>query len=181
MHVTAPDVSQPTVFPPPDSLPGLTATEAASRLQDQGPNPLVPAKRKGGWPSVVWRSVTEPMSILLIVAAVTYLLLGDAVDGIAAIVALIPIVAVSVVLETRAERALDELAALTAPTARVWRDRRWQTVTAASVVAGDVIGLQEGDIVPADGTLAPATALMVDESSLTGESQPVTKNQADDI
>ena len=49
------------------------------------------------------------------------------------------------------------------------------------MVAGDVIGLQEGDIVPADGTLAPATALMVDESSLTGESQPVTKNQADDI
>jgi Ca2+-transporting ATPase len=49
------------------------------------------------------------------------------------------------------------------------------------VVAGDVIGLQEGDIVPADGTLAPATALMVDESSLTGESQPVTKNQADDM
>lgn len=104
--MTAPDESQLAEFPPPpDNLPGLTETEAGQRLRAQGPNLLVPNKRRSGWWSVVWRSVTEPMSILLVIAAVTYLLLGDAVDGIAAIVALLPIVGVSVVLERRAERA----------------------------------------------------------------------------
>ncbi|HEX6299551.1 MAG TPA: cation-transporting P-type ATPase [Acidimicrobiia bacterium] len=175
--MTGPDVSQPGEFPPPPgNLPGLTEAEAGQRFRVQGPNLLVPDTGRSGWWSVVWRSVTEPMSILLVVAAVTYLLLGDAVDGVAAIVALLPIVGVSVVLERRAERALDELAALTAPTARVWRDRRWQAIPAASVVAGDVVGVQEGDIVPADGILGPGTAVMIDESSLTGESLPVTKD-----
>jgi Ca2+-transporting ATPase len=173
----APDDREVAGFPPPpDSLRGLTETEAGQRFRAQGPNLLVPVKRRSGWWTVGWRSVTEPMSILLVIAAVTYLLLGDVVDGIAAIIALLPIVGVSVILERRAERALDELAALTAPTARVWRDGRWRTVQAASVVVGDVVGVQEGDIVPADGRLAPGTAVMVDESSLTGESMPVTKN-----
>ena len=171
------DESPPAMFPPPpDTLPGLSETEAIRRLEEQGPNLLVPEKRTSGWWSVLRRSVTEPMSILLVIAALTYLSLGSTVDGVAAIVALVPIVGVSVVLERRAERALDELAALTAPTARVWRDRRWREVPAAAVVKDDVVGLQEGDIVPADGSLAPGTAVMVDESSLTGESMPVTKS-----
>ena len=167
--------------PPPGSLTGLSSTEAAARLRALGPNLIVPDERTSGWWAVVWRSVSEPMSILLMVAAITYLLLGNAVDGIVAMVALVPIVGVSVVLERRAERALDELAALAAPTARVWRDDRWQVVPAASVVPGDVVGLQEGGIVPADGTLVPTTVIVVDESSLTGESQPVTKSNATDL
>lgn len=161
------------LLPPP--LDGLTEKEAAARLAAVGPNLPVPEKRRGGWLVILGRSLTEPMSVLLLIAAVTYVVLGDTVDAVAAVAALVPIAGVSVVLERRAERALEELAALAAPTSIAWRDGSWRVVPTTGIVPGDLVAVREGDIVSADGELVVGERVVVDESALTGESLPVTK------
>jgi Ca2+-transporting ATPase len=115
------------------------------------------------------------MVMLLLVASATYLLLRDYLDAAVSLAAVVPIALVSLVLELRAERALERLKRLTAPRAVVWRDGRRQVIPAEEVVPGDLLFLQEGDIIPADGLLVAGRQMMVDESALTGESQPVAK------
>jgi Ca2+-transporting ATPase len=119
-----------------------------------------------------------PWSPLLLVAAPTYLLIGETTDAIVAFVALGPIAAVGWLLESRAERTLDQLRQLAARTATVVRDGVDQTVPAGSLVVGDLIRILEGDIVPADAAVVDLTQLLVDESSLTGESLPASKEAA---
>jgi len=162
----------------PQDRAGLTAAEAASLLALHGPNELTAARR----PPLILRllkPLADPMAVLLVVASVTYALLGDRFDATVTGVALVPIVLVTVILEGRAERALERLKRLTSPTATVIRDGVRATIPSAEVVPGDLLVVQEGDLLPADGTLVDGSQLMVDESLLTGESQPVTKD-ADD-
>ncbi len=116
------------------------------------------------------------MVLLLVVAGFTYVALGDYFDAVIIFVAIVPIMLVSLVLEVRAERALEKLRALTAPTAVVIRDGEEQVIPAEALVPGDLWRLQEGDVVPADGVLVEGVNIAVDESSLTGESHPVTKS-----
>jgi Ca2+-transporting ATPase len=165
--------------PPPNEL-GLTSTEAAARLTEVGPNQIVPQSR--GPNVLVWllRPLTDPMVVLLLAASVTYLALGDERDAIVTLIAVLPITLVSLVLEVRAERTLEQLKRLTAATAVVWRDGWRQVVPADTLVPGDLVVLQEGDLIPADGFLIAGAQLMVDESALTGESQPVVKDTAGD-
>ncbi|HET7465301.1 MAG TPA: cation-transporting P-type ATPase [Candidatus Dormibacteraeota bacterium] len=155
--------------------PGLTSDQAAALLAEWGPNQLVPAAERHGWIDVLWRTVRDPMVLLLLVASVVYLATGDLVDAIVSAVALVPIAAVGLVLEGRSQRALDRLRALTAPTATVLRDGEYRQVPAAEIVPGDVISLREGDVVPADARLVDGANVACDESSLTGESMPVEK------
>lgn len=119
--------------------------------------------------------LTDPMVLLLLVAAPTYLLIGETTDAIVALVALGPIAAVGWVLEARAERTLDQLRRLTAPTATVRRDGEERSVPVDEVVVGDLIIVREGDVVPADAIVRESTQVLLDESSLTGESLPVAK------
>lgn len=123
-----------------------------------------------------WRAVSDPMAILLLAASVIYVSLGDLTDSAVTLAALVPITAVSLLLEVRAERALAGLRRLTAPTARARRDGVERKVPVADLVPGDVVLLQEGDVVPADGRLVETRQLAVDESALTGESHPVDKD-----
>ena len=125
-------------------------------------------------------AVTDPMAALLVVASATYILLGNPRDAIVTLVALVPIVAVSVILELRAERALESLRRLTAPTAVVVRDGVEQRIHAREVVLGDRLLIREGDIVAADARLVEGTEVVLDESALTGESHPVTKLPIED-
>ena len=83
--------------------------------------------------------------------------------------------------EARAKRSLDRLAALVSPTARVLREDRERDLGVADVVAGDVVRLQAGDQVVADGQLVESVGLSLDESILTGESQPVAPSVGDAI
>jgi Ca2+-transporting ATPase len=156
--------------------PGLTAAEALRRLATFGPNDLVPVHPSGDAWTIVRSIVTDPMAALLVVASVIYLVLGDVRDALVTSIALVPIVAVSVILEVRAERALESLRMLTAPTATVARDGMEQRLTAREIVPGDLLVVREGDIVAADAQLIAGSDLVVDESSLTGESHPVTKS-----
>ncbi|HUX87983.1 MAG TPA: cation-transporting P-type ATPase [Chloroflexota bacterium] len=155
---------------------GLSSSRARQLLAEVGPNRLVPSD---GRPSLIaWlaRALADPMVLLLLVAGVTYLVLGDQFDAIVVLVAVVPIVGVGLLLEARAERALDQLKQLIAPTATVWRDGHPLVIAAEEIVSGDLVEIREGDVVPADGTLVEAPQIMLDESALTGESLPVSKD-----
>lgn len=159
---------------------GLSAVDAQARLVSSGPNDLVPEGPSGDVWTVVRSAVTDPMAALLVVASATYILLGNPRDAIVTLIALVPIVAVSVILELRAERALESLRRLTAPTAIVVRDGVEQRISAREVVPGDLLLVREGDIVAADARLVEGTEVVLDESALTGESHPVTKLPIED-
>lgn len=164
----------PTGFQVPH-CEGLSSAEAAARLDRDGPNILVPQSRVSRARRLLG-PLSDPMVVLLLIAAPTYLVIGDTTDAIVAFVALGPIAAVGWLLESRAERTLEHLRRLSAATALVTRDGVERSVPVDEVVVGDLIRVREGDVVPADSSLAASTQLLVDESSLTGESLPVAKD-----
>ena len=153
---------------------GLDETEAARRLAAQGPNILSSQDRRA-WPAIVADAAREPMFLLLLAAALLYLLLGQPGEGLF----LACMVAVSLGLalyqEGKTERALAALRDLASPRAHVLRGGRWQAIAASQLVRGDVVALAEGDRVPADARLDSSSGLQTDESLLTGESMPVDK------
>ncbi len=113
--------------------------------------------------------MTEPLQLLLVAVGVLSAVFGQVRDAIA-IFAIIAVVAgVEAVTEARARKALDALGRMSAPTARVRRDGRVQTVPAADVVIGDVVVVAAGDVLAADCRVLDATGLATDESALTGE------------
>lgn len=159
---------------PPD-IEGLATDDALQRLASDGPNRVAAAAGRSWWKR--WLGpLADPMVALLLVAAPTYLLIGDATDAIVVFIALIPIAAVGWVLEARSERTLEKLRQLIAPTASVVRDGEVVTVLTEQVVVGDLVVLHEGDVVPADADLVDLTQFLVDESTLTGESLPANKS-----
>ena len=164
---------------PPEGVDGLTGTDAAARLERDGPNDVVPTRDRPWWRRLL-DPFKDPMVALLLVAAPTYVALGETTDAIIALVALVPIAAVGWVLEWRAEHTLERLRSVLDPTAVAWRDGRNTVVAARELVRDDVVWLREGDIVPADAVIVDASLVVVDESSLTGESHPVTKSIDDD-
>lgn len=153
---------------------GLSAGEAARRLVRHGPNEI-PAEP----PTPVWRRVLQqlrdPLILVLLVAAALTIATGDLSDAAVILFVITVNTVVGVVQEVRAEQAVMALSAMSAPAARVVRDSEERSVAAAEVVPGDLVLLAEGDIVPADGDVLAAALLLVDESSLTGESAPVEK------
>ena len=127
-------------------------------------------------PRSLLRAMTDPMALLLVIAAPIYFAIGDYLDGTIALVALVPVAGVGWLLESRAERALERLRELATPTVTVVRDGRQQQIPSEAVVPDDLLVVREGDVIAADGVLVSGTQLLVDESSLTGESQPVEKS-----
>jgi Ca2+-transporting ATPase len=155
---------------------GLTTERARTLLAIHGPNRLVPERRRTGVFGWLLRVVSDPMAGLLLVAGATYFALRNYIEAAVTVAALVPVSAVTLLLERRAEQALEQLKRRTAPTATVWRDGQRQTVPAEMLVLGDLIVLHEGDIIPADATLLDGAGLVLDESVLTGEAQPVIKD-----
>jgi Ca2+-transporting ATPase len=158
----------------PAGVEGLSAAEAAARLARDGPNRIVP-EAKGRRIKRLLGPLADPMVALLLIAAPTYLAIGDTTDAVVAFAALVPIAAVGWLLESRAERTLDKLRRLTSPTTIALRDGTPSEVRTEEVVAGDIVWLHEGDVVPADASIVELTQLLVDESALTGESLPAGK------
>ena len=155
---------------------GLTREQVRERLQEHGRNQLVPERRAPTLLRWILRAVADPMAVLLLVAGGAYLALGEGLDAAVALAALVPITLVTVVLEFRAERTLEQLKRMTAPTATVWREGAKMVVPAEELVPGDLVFVREGDVLSADGDLVEGQQVVVDESSLTGESVPVTKD-----
>lgn len=154
---------------------GLTATEAARRLAEVGPNEL---PREGATPR--WKlflaQFASPMIWLLLAAAVLAFALGEVVDAVAIAAILLINAVVGFLQEARAEAAVLALRSLTAPRARVLREGHAQVIPAAEVVPGDLLLLEAGDVVAADARILEAHQLRSVEASLTGESLPVEKS-----
>ena len=154
-----------------DPRRGLSAVAASERLAFHGSNELERVERPSIW-SMVWEAVTEPFIVLLFVAGVLAVLLGEVRDGALVLVGLLPIVGADVATTYRSERALESLRDAAAPTARVRRDGTIDDIAAAGLVPGDIVLLRGGEVVPADLRLFVADRLLVDRSALTGESVP---------
>ncbi|WP_166648592.1 cation-translocating P-type ATPase [Phyllobacterium brassicacearum] len=157
---------------------GLTSAEAKRQLETYGPNTM-PEDAGRSILGIAREILTEPMLLLLLVAATLYLLIGDLAEGL--LLAGFAVLTIGLVIyqHQRSENALAALRKLGAPLARVFRDGKACTVSAHLVVPGDLMVLDEGERVPADGVLISNAGLVVDESLLTGESVPVRKRAGD--
>jgi P-type Ca2+ transporter type 2C len=156
------------------SLQGLTSQEAARRLAEYGPN-APPPPHAPGVGEILLRTLREPMFFLLAAAALLYLFVGDLGEGLFMVVGAGCSITLVVIQELRSEKALLALQQLAEPTALVRRDGEERRIPARELVPGDIVLVTEGQRLPADGQLVAGDALLVDESTLTGESAPVTK------
>jgi P-type Ca2+ transporter type 2C len=154
---------------------GLDDKEATARLIRYGRNEL-PAAKKRSLLRIARDVLTEPMFLLLLLAAILYLTLGDLSEGILLCMFAILTISMVIVQERRSDHAIDKLKALGSPTTVVIRNSRTQRITSAEVVPGDLLVLDEGERIAADALLLKSDNLNIDESLLTGESLPVAKN-----
>ncbi|MDF3140306.1 MULTISPECIES: cation-transporting P-type ATPase [unclassified Streptomyces] len=156
---------------------GLSARRATERGAECGPNRLAEPARRPEWLKFLDQFRNWLIGILLI-AAVVAGAIGDVKDAVVITVVLQINAVLGYLQERRAERSLEALRRMLVPTARVRRDGTEQVVEADSLVPGDVVLLEAGDRVPADGRLTVAESVEVAEAALTGESQPVAKDVA---
>lgn len=155
--------------------PGLSSAQAARRLAEDGPNAL-PSDGARSWLRIVRETVRDPMFSLLLAAAGLYLLLGELQESLSLALMVCVVIGLTLYQEGKTERAIQALRDLSSPRARVIRDGQAQTLAGRELVRGDIMLLAEGDRVAADAELLSAGELQVDESLLTGESVPVSKN-----
>jgi P-type Ca2+ transporter type 2C len=153
---------------------GLTSDEAAARLAQYGPNALKREAKVSVW-RIVLQQLSDPMNVMLVV--VTWFSLVIAEWSTALVVGLL--VALNVVLGTRqvlkARASVDALTDMQIPQARVVRDGAQRSVPATDVVPGDLVAVEAGDFVVADGRIARSATVETQEAALTGESAPIAK------
>jgi P-type Ca2+ transporter type 2C len=157
-----------------DPKTGLTSAEAAKRLAEVGPNAL-PHEEGTNLLALFLSQFKNLMVIILLIAAVISLVLGDVKDVVVIMVIAILNAALGTYQEYRAEQALAALGAMQVPHVRIRRNGEVHTISAEDLVPGDLVILGEGDKIPADGRLIEAVNLQIEEAALTGESQPVEK------
>lgn len=157
---------------------GLSSLEAAARLQRLGPN-RPPPPRRMSWRRRLLQQLRDPLIVVLLVAAVLTVATGDHPDAVIIAIVILANTAVGLAQEIKADNAIAALRTVTAPDARVIRDGALTAVDTETVVPGDAVVVGEGDIVPADAVLIESAALLVDASTLTGESIPVEKDVTD--
>ncbi|MCL4272474.1 MAG: cation-translocating P-type ATPase [Anaerolineales bacterium] len=153
---------------------GLTQAEAAERLQKYGPNEIQAAKRISAW-QILLEQFKNILILILLGATILSLFLGHGVESIVIAVIVLFAVFLGFFQEYRAERAIEALREMAAPTASVLRDGEEIKIPARELVPGDVVLLHTGDRIPADGRLLDAINLQIEEAALTGESVPVEK------
>jgi P-type Ca2+ transporter type 2C len=156
---------------------GLSAAEARRRLARHGANELLAARPVSAW-AILLEQFKNVLIVILLCAIVLSALLGHTIEALAIAVIVLFAAALGFYQEYRAERALEALRELSAPTAAVLRDGQERSLPAREVVPGDIIFLRTGDKIPADGRLIEALNLKCDEAALTGESMPVEKHTA---
>lgn len=161
------------------SAEGLTGEEAAARLAEYGKNKLAEKKKV---PLIVrfFKQMADPMILVLIAAAVVSLVTAiinkeDFADPIIIMTVVIINAILGVYQENKAEKAIEALQEMSAATSKVRRDGVVKIIHSEELVPGDVVELEAGDQVPADGRLIECHSLKIEEAALTGESVPVTK------
>jgi Ca2+-transporting ATPase len=154
---------------------GLSAAEAARRLQQYGPNELVERDTKSPW-AILLEQFTGIMVVMLVISAIISLFLGETIDALVIMIIVILNAILGFTQEYRAEQAMAALKRMAVPHVRVRRDGHLQEIAAQELVPGDIILLETGNTVPADGRLLEAANLRVQEAVLTGESVVVEKH-----
>ncbi len=160
-----------------DATNGLSTAEAASRLGTYGPNELQseapPSKL-----AIAMHQVVDPMNLMLLAVAVVSLLLGEIATGVLVGMLVLLNVVMGARQELKAKEAVDALAKMQIPQATVRRDGASTMVPSTDLVPGDIILLEAGDLVPADGRILRSATLETQEAALTGESAPIPKDAA---
>jgi Ca2+-transporting ATPase len=156
---------------------GLSKAEASRRLAEHGPNELEATRRISPW-NMLGEQFKNILIIILIIAIVLSALLGHTVEAIAITVIMLFAVLLGFIQEYRAERAIEALKKMAAPTATVIRDGEEEDIPARDLVPGDIILMRAGDRISADSRLIEAINLQIEEAPLTGESVPVEKQTA---
>lgn len=154
---------------------GLASEQVTDRLHQFGPNELVDRGVKGIG-QIIWEQMTAIMVVILIIAAIVSALLGDYKDTAAILAIIVLNGAIGVSQEYKAEKAMAALKRMAVPVVKVRRDGKIQEVRAKELIPGDIVLLEAGCLVPADGRLIEVMNLRVQEAALTGESEPVDKD-----
>ncbi|KAJ3698968.1 hypothetical protein LUZ61_002673 [Rhynchospora tenuis] len=168
------------------SKEGLTAANGEERLRTFGPNKLEEKKEKKIFKFLgfMWNPLSWVMEVAAVIAIVFTNIGGEAPDwqDFVGIIDLLLINStISFIEENNAGNAAAALMATLAPKTKVLRDGKWSEEDAAILVPGDIISIKLGDIIPADARLLEGDPLKIDQSALTGESLPVTKNTGDEV
>jgi Ca2+-transporting ATPase len=153
---------------------GLQAADAQRRLEQFGLNELVERGTHSPW-QILWEQVTGILTLILIAAAAVSLFLGDTLDAIVILAIVVLNAALGFSQEYKAEQSMAALKRMAVPNVRVRREGQVQSVSARELVPGDVVLLETGNVVPADGRVVESVNLRVQESALTGESEAVDK------
>jgi Ca2+-transporting ATPase len=156
---------------------GLSEAEAARRLAEKGPNVLQAARKISTW-KIFLAQLKNVLIIILLLATVLSAFLGHTLEAAAIAVIVLFAVVLGFVQEYRAERAMEALQRMAAPTAMALRNGREIEVPTRDLVPGDVVLLRAGNRIPADARLFEVVNLQTEEAALTGESQPVPKQAA---
>jgi magnesium-transporting ATPase (P-type) len=157
---------------------GLTDAEAERRMSERPPPSQSSGSRSYG--RIVRANVPTVFNLILAVFGTVTLIYGDWRDALFLGI-LVANTAIGIVQKVRAKRALDRLSALVAPVATVVRDGRPRSLHVDEVVAGDLVRLAPGDQVIADGRLVEAEGLALDESILSGESEPLHRGAGEEV
>ncbi len=156
------------------SKKGLSSKEARIRLRKYGPNELEKGKKIGPL-KVFLNQFKNALIMLLIFAGFLSLFLGETIESFAMFGIVLLTAILGFIQEYRAEKAMEALQKISAPTAKVIRNGKEIKIPAKNVVPGDILVLEEGDIVPADSRIFESHSLQIDEACLTGESVPSKK------
>ena len=154
---------------------GLKTNEVLLRQKQQGKNELK-AKKTMTLFDMMIEQLTDKMIIILLIASILSFFLGETLEGIVILIIICINMIVSIIQEKKAADAIAALNKMNAPYAYVLRDGDRKKVPVSELVVGDIVYLEDGSIVPADIRLMEEHQLMIDESSLTGESVPVQKD-----
>ncbi|MDD1605203.1 MAG: calcium-translocating P-type ATPase, PMCA-type [Methylococcaceae bacterium] len=155
---------------------GLSQAEVKARQNDYGFNQLDETPPEPAW-HLLLSQFKSILILVLIIAAIVAAAIGDLSDGIVILIVVIINAFLGFYQEFQAEKSLAALKKMLALQAKVRRDGRVQELSATQLVPGDIVILEAGDKIPADGRIVAANTLEVDESSFTGESVPVTKQK----
>jgi Ca2+-transporting ATPase len=158
-----------------DAGSGLSGAEAAQRLVSYGPN-KVAAEEPPSAGRIAAIQLRDPMNLMLVAVVVVSLLIGQVSTGVIVGLLIVLNVALGTRQELTARASVDALAKMQVPQARVVRDGAVSLIEATEVVPGDLIQVEAGDIVPADGRIVRSATLEAQEAALTGESAPIAKD-----
>ena len=153
---------------------GLSSQEAANRLEHYGLNELVETSKKNPW-RILWEQMTSIMVVILFIAAIISLVLGEYLDAIVITAIILINAAIGFQQEYKAEEAMSALKKIAVPVVKVRREEHLSEISATELVPGDIVLMEAGNLVPADCRLVESVNLRIDEAALTGESVPVEK------